>query len=774
MLFNKIYNDTLQEKSNLIENEYSYSNYSFEEAIATYLSLAKNSVPKPYWIYLSISHNCNFDCLMCGVKEVEKGIELPAEVVRKAIDEIAGWPNEKVLMFTGGEPLLVDGIFDLIAYAVSKGIPAEMVSNGSLIDEQIAEKIVISGLQNIAISLDGVKAETHDLIRNKRSSYDLAIRAIKNLVAAKNKFGYGPQISVWTTIMNQNIDQLYDIALLAKNLGVECLVYHPVILNQVEMQKTYKGGPLWPQKEKLDILREQIDKLISFRKKYGIIAFLHDPYLFINYYSGKIKRKDWSCIPYVFLAIGPNGEMRICGNSFGNVKDMKIEGSLLSDKAFKQRKEMLRCKKPCLQTCWALPEYYSIKKITNKFIREIKSNNFRNKRLYLKKGLRILRETSSLIKNNQKKLNLREVIVSLTNKCNLSCKMCDIPKKEKNSEMTTKDVKNLIDSLKILNVKDIVFSGGEPLLRKDIFELAKYAKGKGLGVCITTNGILFNDYLASKFKEIGIKVLNISLDGNEEIHDFLRRKGTFQKVINAIITAKAYSLNITLATIVTKYNYKMLPFIIRLANQFKIDTVKIQPFSQIFLNKKHREFYIDNDEIDNCQQVIQEFIRLANEFDIKINPKNYLNKIPGYLANERVKAPQSFCKSLYISSAIDSNGNVYPCWNINKSFGNIKDKDFYSIWTGGKRDRFISEFNRNGCSGCLMSCYDTVYEKPHLISIWKLGQKTSNFISEISENFMDTISFGKYHEFIIKLLASKIENYEERCHAKYNSMHSNR
>ena len=156
---------------------------NFNDEVNKYLRVYSSEFPHPYWIYLSPSHNCNLDCLMCGVKHVEKGVELSSEVIKKVIDEIADWPNDKVLMFTGGEPLLRKDIFELIDYSVSRGIPTEMVSNGTLIEERIAEKIINSGLQNIAISLDGVNSETHDLIGNRKGSYNLAIKAIKNLVA---------------------------------------------------------------------------------------------------------------------------------------------------------------------------------------------------------------------------------------------------------------------------------------------------------------------------------------------------------------------------------------------------------------------------------------------------------------------------------------------------------------------------------------------------------------------------------------------------------------
>lgn len=360
----------------------------FETNLAYHFSEAMEyPVAKPYWIYISLSHKCTYNCQMCGVVKILKEYELPGEALKKTLDEIAGWKTDCVVMFTGGEVFLRKDALELIGYSVKKGLKTEAVSNGSFIDEELASKIISSGLGNIAVSLDGAKESTHDAIR-QAGAYKSALNAILHLVRVKKKSGKGPQISIWTTIMKENVDELYDVIAIAKNLGVECLVYHPVIVAQDDMQKTSPDAPFWIRREKLDVLKKQLDMIVEYKSKHGLVAFLHDPYLWLKYFELTLTRENWKCNPFVFLNIGPDGEVRSCGASFGNIKNMSLEECLLSEEAFEARKLMKVCKKPCLQTCWAHPESDSITEIANRFLSQIK--NHKDKGRILRTGLKLL------------------------------------------------------------------------------------------------------------------------------------------------------------------------------------------------------------------------------------------------------------------------------------------------------------------------------------------------------------------------------------------------
>jgi len=360
---------------------------------------------RPYWIYISLTHKCNFNCQMCGVRNILKEYELDLDILKRALQEIASWNSDSVVMLTGGEPFLRRDIFDIIDYSVALGIKTEVVSNGTLIDSpQLAAKIIDSGLKNIAVSLDGLNPQTHDYIRGVEGAYRKALDAIGYLCQEKGARNYGPQISVWTTIMKENVEELYEIIFLVKEIGVECLVYHPVIVNQADMQNTIKSGHLWIQEDKIGILKEQIEKVVDYQKNNGLVAFLHDPFLWLNYFQGALTNKDWKCNPFVFINIGPDGFVRSCGRPFGNIKDMSLADCLNTTEAKMAREIMQKCRRPCLQTCWGRPEADSLINIVKNFLSQLnglEGNNVEKKKI-IEEGIRLLTKYEDLIQHNHK------------------------------------------------------------------------------------------------------------------------------------------------------------------------------------------------------------------------------------------------------------------------------------------------------------------------------------------------------------------------------------
>ena len=367
----------------------------FIQNLAYYFSDKLNQpLAKPLWIYLSLSHKCTYRCKMCGVVNILQGYDLHKDEVKKIFDEIAAWGWDLTVVITGGEVFLRSDIFEIVEYGSAKGLKIEAVSNGALITKDLADRIIASGLKNIAISLDGAKEQTHDAIRQK-GAFKKAISAITNLVQVKQAIGRGPQISVWSTIMKENISELFDIIELVRGLGVECLVYHPVIVAQDDMQNTQADAPFWVRGGDLEVLKGQIDKIVDYQATNGLVAFLHDPYLWLKYFNGQLSKQDWKCNPFVFMNIGPDGEVRSCGSAFGNAKDMGLNKCLVSEEALKARMTMKVCQKPCLQTCWAHPESDSLIKITEDFIAKARNN---------KNKIELVREALSVLSHYENKL----------------------------------------------------------------------------------------------------------------------------------------------------------------------------------------------------------------------------------------------------------------------------------------------------------------------------------------------------------------------------------
>jgi len=309
---------------------------------------------------------------------------------------------------------------------------------------------------------------------------------------------------------------------------------------------------------------------------------------------------------------------------------------------------------------------------------------------------------------------IKEVILSLTNRCNLKCRMCDVPL-EKTDELSTGEWKRVIQDAYSLGASTVVFSGGEPLLRDDIYELMVFAKAKNLSVCITSNGNLLNDQSAGKMKEAGVNVVNISIDGPQEIHDYLRGKGAFSKANSALGLLERYGIECTIATMVCGYNYKHLPFVVELARKYCATTIKFQPFNSLFLRNKEdgKDYFLPREREAEFGRIIKETIRLCSKYGIVTNPQNYLEKMRFYLSG---RAPEKIngCPALKTSCPIDSKGMVYPCWALSdslNSIGDVRKEGLLRIWNSSRRASLVEKINRQGCRGCVMSCYDENFGK---------------------------------------------------------------
>src|SRR5665647_2996051 len=128
-------------------------------------------------------------------------------------------------------------------------------------------------------------------------------------------------------------------------------------------------------------------------------------------------------------------------------------------------------------------------------------------------------------------LNRPLVVWNMTNRCNLRCKHCYIEAEDHNyeNELSTDEAKTFIADLAEMKVPVLLFSGGEPLLRQDIFELGALAAEKGLRPVISSNGTLIDDEMAKKIKAAGFQYVGISIDGAPDTHDeFRNKKGAFE------------------------------------------------------------------------------------------------------------------------------------------------------------------------------------------------------------------------------------------------------
>ncbi|MCK4998843.1 MAG: radical SAM protein [Anaerohalosphaera sp.] len=162
-----------------------------------------------------------------------------------------------------------------------------------------------------------------------------------------------------------------------------------------------------------------------------------------------------------------------------------------------------------------------------------------------------------------KKASERKPIVvwNYTSKCNLKCVHCynDSGMDKASNESTTEEAKAILDDLAEFGVPSVLFSGGEPFVRKDLFELIRYAGGKGLRTVISTNGTMITPEAAKTIKDAGVSYVGISLDGIGEVNDKFRGvKGAFDSTVKGIRNCMAAGVRVGLRLTLTKRNVQDL------------------------------------------------------------------------------------------------------------------------------------------------------------------------------------------------------------------------
>ena len=162
---------------------------------------------------------CNLSCAHCRRLELDEAVDSDLTTVQsmQLINQLAELGRAQdfmpILVFSGGEPLCRNDIFELIEYAVAKNIKCALATNGMLIDKTIADKIKATGIERVSVSLDGATSEVHNKLRKQDGSFQAAIKGIECLRQAGVPF----QINI--TLTRYNVGQLDNIFVLAQKLG---------------------------------------------------------------------------------------------------------------------------------------------------------------------------------------------------------------------------------------------------------------------------------------------------------------------------------------------------------------------------------------------------------------------------------------------------------------------------------------------------------------------------------------------------------------------------
>ena len=169
------------------------------------------------------------------------------------------------------------------------------------------------------------------------------------------------------------------------------------------------------------------------------------------------------------------------------------------------------------------------------------------------------------------------VVWNMTQRCNLKCVHCyahAIDPSSHEDPISNEKAKEIIDDLAQFGAPVMLFSGGEPLVREDLVDLAKYATSKGMRAVISTNGTLITKSKAKELKEVGLSYVGISLDGAEEVHDKFRGvKGSFKKALQGVENCQAEGLKVGLRFTINKRNAMEIPHLFDLIGTMEVPRI---------------------------------------------------------------------------------------------------------------------------------------------------------------------------------------------------------
>ncbi len=291
------------------------------------------------------------------------------------------------------------------------------------------------------------------------------------------------------------------------------------------------------------------------------------------------------------------------------------------------------------------------------------------------------------------------VVWNSTKTCNLHCKHCYMNSDAQiyPEELTTEEAKTLIDDLANFHVPVLLFSGGEPLLRPDFFELAAYARSKGIRPTLSTNGTLITPSCAQKLKAVGVGYVGISLDGIGQINDSFRGlQGAFSKAMQGINNCVAVGQKVGLRFTLNKHNFAELENIFDFIEEHNIDRVCFYHLVYSGRGEKMRHLDLTHAESRKAMDII---IRRTLDFSARglkkeiLTVDNHCDAIYLYLYAKRhgqMDLAKQIKKLSFYNGGnrsgiavgeIDPFGNVHPDqFTLHHHLGNIKKRNFADIW----------------------------------------------------------------------------------------------
>ena len=343
-------------------------------------------------------------------------------------------------------------------------------------------------------------------------------------------------------------------------------------------------------------------------------------------------------------------------------------------------------------------------------------------------------------KKAYKEHKLESLFFEVTSRCNARCEHCGsscgdfIPK----DEITAEEIKSVLDDVaENYGAKNIMLfiTGGEPLVRKDLFEIMDYANKLGFNWGMTSNGFLIDEKVVKKMEETNMKTVSISIDGPKEIHESFRKvPGGFDKLVKGIkLMQKCPTIiDLQVTTCVNKKNIDYLDDIYNLLKEIGVKDWRIIQVDPIGRAKNNDDLLLDDNGLRRMFNYILDKRKEDPEMAIKYGCGHFL----GNDLNKALIGSCYFCFTGYWVASILSNGDIFGCPDIERRpeliQGNIRKDKFSDVWEHRfKNYRSINRTSNSKCKKCpdwKACCGDAFHT-------WDFENKKPNFC--VREIFKD-------------------------------------
>lgn len=285
---------------------------------------------------------------------------------------------------------------------------------------------------------------------------------------------------------------------------------------------------------------------------------------------------------------------------------------------------------------------------------------------------------------------------NFTRTCNLKCVHCysSSDAKKYSGELSTVEAKKFIDDCAAFKVPVLLLSGGEPLLRPDVFELVEHARARGIRTTFSTNGTLIDKDIARRIKDLGVGYVGISLDGLDKAHDAFRGKeGAFELALRGIRNCIEIGQRVGLRFTINKHNFHDLPNIFRLIEEEQIPRVC---FYHLVYSGRGSEMMAHDVTHEESRQAMDLIIEKTREFGERceiLTVDNHADTV--YLYLKHLKTDPQRAEKIWelmmrnggnrsgiAFGNVDSQGYVHPDqFTQTQTFGNVRERTLADIWT---------------------------------------------------------------------------------------------